>query len=206
MNLFKFNKNIESIYSDDLVGFRPPLNWECEEIKKIIIKDLRANIIKIEVGYIFLFVISLCLFLSLIFNVGNSTFFEKVVLFILTIISSIFIKLMKERLIINKDWLKKMKKNEFLVMDCYGYEADPSADVVGGGTIKVYNDKGQYCQQNYFIDRDSLIAYMNGKENQFLLMKCISNLGKYGNFYELFSLKKLRMSANVKDEDDIKKV
>lgn len=93
---------------------------------------------------------------------------------------------------INKEFMENMQQDFFQVMDCKAFDADPNTDIIGCGTVKIYNEQGQYCRDFFAVDKEAVKEYVRGEEPSFLLMKCVCTEKKPEEFYRLFSQKGLR--------------
>lgn len=175
------------IKKEQLTGFRTPQTREQIIMQKRCEKELKGERLAINVWFVITGILGIMLLLGLIVFIGEeSAGTESLPYIVLTSICVIAFLLLFRGRRKNYRLLNMLRKGNFEVLDCRGYESDPMTDIAGKGTVKIYTEQGQYCDEAFLTDFESTKEWSMRKNMKFWLLRC-----NYGEkdliYYRLFS-------------------
>lgn len=108
------------------------------------------------------------------------------VMVLMTAVSIIGVVLIRRSKSDKRNLLKQTEMRNCKVMDCKAYHVSFSMRLNSKAVVKVYNDSGQYCSDDFLIDIESAQKYQSDPETPFLLFNC-------NDYYELISDKRMEV-------------
>ena len=178
------------VKKNELTGYRLPAEWEKKKIQEYMMKELARLRRSIMIGTVLCAVVESCLIITLITRFSDSPLGLYIVWTTMAIILMMGFLTLLKRMQWNRRHMENIRTGSFQVMDCKAYEANPDADIVEGGTVKIYNEQGQYSRDSFKADFESVKKSSENPSVWFLLMKTTCGVEKE-ELYELFTEKKL---------------
>lgn len=178
------------VQKKDLTGYRQPVQWEKKRIQEYMLKELARARRSILIGTVLCGVAEACLFIILVTGFSGSPLGLNIVWATMALVFMMGFLTLLKRMQWNRRYIKNIRTGSFQVMDCKAYEANPDADIVNGGTVKIYNEQGQYSRDSFTADFESVKMCSENPSVWFLLMKTTCGVEKE-ELYELFTERKL---------------
>lgn len=181
--------NMEQIKKERITGYRKPTQWERSKIQNYMLSELRNTKRRIFTGTILCGLVALSLIVTVITEFSSASLGMSVVWTTLAMIFTLSFLVLLKRKRWNYILTENIRTGSFEVMDCKAYETDLSGDMIGG-IVKIYNAKGQYCQDSFAMDMESIKECRKNPSLDFLLMRTTCGVEKE-DIYELFTERKL---------------
>lgn len=178
------------VKKNELTGYRLPTELEKKKIQEYMMKELARIRRSIMIGTVLCTVVESCLIITLITRFSDSPLGLYIVWTTMAIILMMGFLTLLKRMQWNRRHIENIRTGSFQVMDCKAYEANPDADIVDGGTVKIYNEQGQYSRDSFTADFESVKMCSENPSVWFLLMKTTCGVEKE-ELYELFTERKL---------------
>lgn len=176
----------KKIKKSELTGFRQPKETEVLLIRGKIEKKLNKNRFLLKMIQVFFFCIEISLLYSIYNQIRNkmldNEFYVVVIILILLCMLTVLIN---KHIIINKLYLKAIKKNDFQVIECSAYDVKLTDDT-GKTMACVYVNVGNvYLEDKFIINLVANEHWEKMKDKKYILMKCDI---KVDSLYELYLL------------------
>lgn len=181
---------MNQVKKEKLTGFRLPTEWEKAGIQRYLIPELKKTGQSIFVGGLFCGIADLSFILSMLTKFSNASMGVLILWAAFVMILTLGFRTLLKRSKVNRKLTENIQQGIFEVLDCKAYETDMSTDNVEGRGVKIYNDLGQYCEELFIADIESVRESRENKSLWFLLMKTTCDSGKEYR-YELFTERKL---------------
>lgn len=178
------------VKKNELTGYRLPNQWEKKKIQEYMLKELARLKRSILIGTVLCGTVEICLIITLVTGFSDSPLGLNIVWTTIAVIFMMGFVTLLRRMRWNRRYIENIRTGSFQVMDCKAYEANPDADIVEGGTVKIHNEQGQYSSDSFTSDFESVKMCRENPSVWFLLMKTTCGVEKE-ELYELFTERKL---------------
>lgn len=162
------------IYVDreQMSGFRDPTASEHRAIARHV-RNTYAKSLRPMVFWQYFFTTAAAMFiLNLLVFSADKPFGANVIYAVFAIVSAAAACLTTASLKKGRIVLQKVRDGEYQVMECRAYEVSYNAEQVSTGAVKIVNERGQYCEADFCVDKGIARICEKDIDTKLLLMRC----------------------------------